>query len=242
MAEVITEDQPRIKFQCELCDSDEAAPLSDADEDLLRQVSSLLARAEAQGLTPLLNDGLVAGNCAALAESRLFVTVSGKRAGQAAEFVEVTGFDKAAWRCRYRRRRREDQSSRPSSDTPLLASLLLGEAPLAPGARIVLHGHALAGVGGEDGDGGLDAARALGAAISDKETLFSTPEDLAEVEKLLERHPYVPGGGFQLYVRRGHGFFLLGQNADEVAAALGRVVLAVEEARTAAAEEGRVSL
>jgi hypothetical protein len=249
MAEIITEDQPRIKFRCEL-DPEPCSDLSEEDERCFEGLADLLSQAEKASLTPLLNDGLVAGNCAALVGRRLFVSRSGKRASERASFVEVLEFDRSEWRCRYRRRRRtdgaDDDAPRPSSDTPLLAALLLGavgggdDTPLAPGARFVLHGHALADDDDEEGGGGgLAAARALGAAVSEKETLFSTPEDLSEVEKLLRRRPYDAaeggGGAGGLYVRRGHGFFLLGRTIEELERGLARVVAAVRDVAAAAA-------
>lgn len=235
MAELITEDQPRIKFACAL-DQERplAAPLSPPEALDAGALAALLAKAEAAGLTPLLNDGLAAGNCAMLAASaeegsRLLVSRSGKRGGERASFVEVASFERAAWRAVFRRFGGEG-IGRPSSDTPLLAALLLGvdgSPPLAPGARFLLHGHALAD--DADGGGGLALARALGAAVSERPTLFSTPEDLQEVEELLRRHPFGGGEGEGLYVRRGHGFFLLAESAAALEAALGRVLTALEE-------------
>ncbi len=57
-------------------------------------------------------------------------------------------------------------------------------------------------------------ARGLGLPVSEGETLFSTPEDLAALEVLLESHPYP---GTTVYIRRGHGFFLLAGSVEEAA-------------------------
>jgi hypothetical protein len=67
----------------------------------------------------------------------------------------------------------------------------------------------------------LQAAQELGLPISDHETLFSTPEDLAALEALFIAHPYP---AHNLYIRKGHGFFLLGQTAAEVGQVLEQVV------------------
>ncbi|PNW86255.1 hypothetical protein CHLRE_02g078912v5 [Chlamydomonas reinhardtii] len=101
---------------------------------------------------------------------------------------------------------------RPSSDSPLLAAALSPGAAEAYGwalaPTVVLHGHALA-----EGEGLAYAAEELGLPISQRATLFSTPEDLAELESVFRSHPYPQ---HTCYIRRGHGFFLL---ADCVAEA-----------------------
>lgn len=95
----------------------------------------------------------------------------------------------------------------------------------------MLHGHALAEDDEDDQSvGGLALARALGAPVSETPTLFSTPEDLAEVEKLLKEHPYQAdhaGEEHGLYVRRGHGFFLLAADVASLERRLGRVLRAL---------------
>lgn len=249
-------EHPRIKFEV-VADTQRpnAAPLSPLDAADAEQLALLLARAEAAGLTPVLNDGLAAGNCAMLASSsgagasaaRLLVSRSGKRAGERASFVEVAAFSRAEWSTTVRRfddseNANANANSRPSSDTPLLAALLVGvdgQPPLAKGARFLLHGHALAGDGdnsrsgggSDDGDveAGVVLARRLGAPVSDKPTMFSTPEDLFEVEKLLTEHPYEGSEQHGLYVRRGHGFFLLADDLGQLEARLARVLVALAE-------------
>jgi hypothetical protein len=54
---------------------------------------------------------------------------------------------------------------------------------------------------------GLRYAEARGLPVSGSETLFSTPEDLRELEALLRAHPYP---ACRAYIRKGHGFFILG--------------------------------
>jgi hypothetical protein len=55
----------------------------------------------------------------------------------------------------------------------------------------------------------LDAARALDLPISEHATLFSTPPDLQELEALLAAHPFPQQ---RCFIRRGHGFFILGED------------------------------
>ncbi|PSC69726.1 DNA polymerase III subunit alpha [Micractinium conductrix] len=62
---------------------------------------------------------------------------------------------------------------------------------------------------------GLEAARAAGLPISDRATLFSTPDDLEALEALFRSHPYPH---HRCYIRRGHGFLLLTQSVAEAAA------------------------
>lgn len=125
--------------------------------------------------------------------------------------TQVASFDAAGWRATYRAASAE---LRPTSDTPLLSACLCSGAAQRhhwrQQPRVALHGHALAA--GE----GLEAARALGVPVSEHETLFSTPADLAELEALLVQHTYPDT---PLYVRRGHGFFLLAGSVEAAAAA-----------------------
>lgn len=158
MAEVISEDQPRIKFQ-----THREGPLTLAhDSTTLADLAELMAKLEECGCTPILNDNLVAGNCAIAAaacstahdspasqQPGMFVSRSGKQPGVTMtpnDFVLVTSFDVATWSAQYRSVQVEAQ---PTSDTPLHAAALLapnvqeaygwGEAPL-----VAVHGHALA--------------------------------------------------------------------------------------------------
>jgi hypothetical protein len=67
MAELITEEQPRIKFGCEwvgACD-----PLTPDTTPELARLLALCQRMEALGAAPVLNDGLVGGNAGLLVVS-----------------------------------------------------------------------------------------------------------------------------------------------------------------------------
>ncbi|GLC33674.1 hypothetical protein PLESTM_000099000 [Pleodorina starrii] len=195
---------------------------------------------EELGAAPILNDGQVAGNCAIspkllhqhedatstpCSASRecggvptqgpeglaglALVSMSGKPPGHLlnpqTDFVLVTDFDRRAWAAEYRSR---GPSVRPSSDTPLLTAALArsGDYGWEDSPAVVLHGHALA-----EGEG-LSYAAQLRLPISPHETLFSTPEDLAELEALFRAHPYPQ---HRCYIRRGHGFFLLAKTVAE---------------------------
>ncbi|GFR48982.1 hypothetical protein Agub_g11000, partial [Astrephomene gubernaculifera] len=237
MAELITEDQPRIKFSTSfvghnICNMSLSAEVG--------ELSRLMAQMERMGAAPILNDGQVAGNCAISPrilqlpsidttdgskhtasgpESLAVVSMSGKPPGHlldpSTDFVLVTNFDRALWAAEYRSR---DASVRPSSDSPLLVAALAhgfdygwSEQP-----AVVLHGHALA-----EGEG-LSYATQLGLPISPRATLFSTPEDLAELEALFRSHPYPQ---HRCYIRRGHGFFLLAGSVAEAEALFAQLVL-----------------
>lgn len=160
MTEVISEDQPRIKFQLTRTDS---SALPDAPKQL-SQLSGLMAEMEQLGAAPLLADGKVGGNfCIRLSTvsqhekeqhdqtsmdgNTVLVSKSGKDAGrplQACDFVQVASFDRDAWRAEYLS---PTEDIRPSSDTPLLCSCLSREAQQRYGwhdlPNVAVHGHAL---------------------------------------------------------------------------------------------------
>ena len=150
-------------------------------ESLSKALASCCVLLERLGAAPVLPDGLVAGNCAALlAPELLLVTRSGKTAGlepTAADFVVVEAFDQAIWSCSY------CGAVRPTSDTPLhWAALVLAPERFRWSQRpaVALHGHALAE------KEGLRIAEALQLPISHEETLFSTKEDVEALMKLFE--------------------------------------------------------
>lgn len=173
-----------------------------------RELAALMQRLEQRGLLPVLDDGLVGGNCALAAAGgesaaatragggdassspddpgwppgSLLVSRSGKAPGAVlgeGDWVLLTSFDTSAWAAEYRSTAEE---RRPTSDAPLHAAALgAGAADRYGWARapvVAVHGHALAA--GE----GLDRARRAGLPVSEEATLFSTPADLAALEAL----------------------------------------------------------
>jgi ribulose-5-phosphate 4-epimerase/fuculose-1-phosphate aldolase len=227
MAEVISEEQPRIKFR-PIYQGDEIEIDRSQIENELLQLAKLQSKLEALGVIPILNDGLVGGNCAIRSDERIevssndpsnsvdrggnssiFITKSGKTPGAVTldDFVLLTSFDRNEWTATYRA---SSAKLSPSSDAPLHFAALNLDSKLTFGwsrtPLVAVHGHALAS--GE----GLIAAAQAGMPISEEETLFSTPADLEALEKLFEEYPYPEN---RCYIRRGHGFFLLGDTVDD---------------------------
>jgi hypothetical protein len=196
--EVITEDVPRVKFNATWNGTIDLALRDGADPPMpstvleaLSHLGRLQARLEAIGVIPILNDGLVGGNCAVRTSQGILVSRSGKPPGlelSPTDYVLVERFDRNSWTAVYRSR---TPDMRPSSDTPLHWAALMSEESAVDkygwnGRRpcVVLHAHALA-----QGPG-LDAAQRAGLPISKDETLFSTPEDLKALEELFSRFSY----------------------------------------------------
>jgi hypothetical protein len=185
----------RIKFACiRTGEIDNALRLK--HWDALHRLCQILVRLELLGATPVLPDGLIGGNGALrVGEHVLFVTPSGKRAGTVLtpmDFVLVESFSSTKWEAHYRS---NTPNVRPSSDTPLLWN-----ATLTDQRHAAVHGHAL--------DSEHDAV-ALGCPISPHKTLFSTPEDCAALMGLLV------DSNHQVYIRKGHGFFVLCRTMEE---------------------------
>ena len=122
----------------------------------LEQLADLMQRLEACGMVPILDDGLVGGNCGVAAaaagvdgvQQGVVVSCSGKAPGavlQAGDWVLLARFDRAAWAAQYTS---AAQGAAPTSDSPLhWAALASGAAeryawcvpPL-----VAVHGHVLA--------------------------------------------------------------------------------------------------
>lgn len=237
---MVTEAQPRIKFQC--LRQGDCEPLS-LDTPGLQDLIQLCQRMEELGAAPVLNDGLVGGNAGILVDApgissscpTLFVTRSGKPPALhmgPSDFVAVTGFDEAEWSATYRS---SNPDYRPSSDTPLLFACLSGSSAArhhwSSQPRVALHGHALAA------GAGLDAARGLQLPISEHATLFSTPPDLQELEALLAAHPFPAQ---RCFIRRGHGFFILGEDVGHAEQTLEQLVVPHLIQQQAQAQQARM--
>lgn len=199
MTETIGDD-PRVKF---------AATHVGAFPSHLRSTASALCaavlRMEAAGCCPVLDDGLVAGNGAVAANHGLLVTRSGRRAGECSpsDVVFLERFDPSTWSAVYRS---DDPTRRPTSDAALYWLTIVEAATrLDWSTRPVaaLHGHVLETE---------RAARALDLPLSSEPTLFSTPADRRALLELLARAPHPR---HHAWIRRGHGFFVVGSSLDE---------------------------
>lgn len=204
-------DGVRIKFAVNHL----GARSSHADE-MASSLSAAIRRMDELGMCPVLDDGLAAGNAALrLSNGALLVSPSGRRPGTTAHeleesLVEVVAFAAEEWSGTHR----GDPSHRPTSDTPLHWLALLEsdtetgwqEQPMA-----ALHGHVL------DTD---RAADVLGLPISREATEFSTPADRDALRSLFRTAPYPE---HRVWIRRGHGFFLLGASLDEACGELERL-------------------
>lgn len=174
MAGEVVGSAPRIKYKEQRTGQLE---LPQPVPQVLVQLAALMSMLEACGMIPVLDDGLVGGNCAiaystgggqllydgewdsssaaqAGATGGILISRSGKQpsaALQAADWVLLTHFDATAWRAEFWS---AGEGIRPSSDAPLHAAALVpGSAQrYAWGAQplVAVHGHALA-----EGAGGL---------------------------------------------------------------------------------------
>jgi hypothetical protein len=74
----------------------------------------------------------------------------------------------------------------------------------------------------------VEEADQLGIPISEEETLFSTPADTEALQTLFTSHPYPKTN---VYIRRGHGFFLLHQKVSGACAQLRALVVSSDASR-----------
>lgn len=215
MGELISEDNPRIKFSAKWEGPwDRDVEGNEEVQEKLIELGELQTYLEEVGVIPILNDGLVGGNCSMMVEMqgerKLFVSRSGKEPKSVLrpqDFVQIAEFDQKQWSVAYKSKYKEIT---PTSDTPLHVAALLQCHPPAwtQQPMVVIHGHALA-----EG-AGLDAAKQQGFPISNEVTLFSTRQDLAALEDLFTKYPYPQN---QCYVRKGHGFLLLAKDTRHAA-------------------------
>jgi len=184
--------------------------VQDAYDKMTRELADALLLLEESGAAPVAEDGKVAGNVAARIVvddvDFLVVSKSGRLAGGPVSiedsFCIVSRFDPVQWSLDFYAR---DSSVLPTSDSPLHHAALHAaekfnwdETPY-----ISLHGHALETA---------DEAERLGIPCSTKETLFSTPEDTRELLSLVKEYPY---SQHKIFVRKGHGFIVLGKTLAE---------------------------
>ena len=166
-------------------------------------LSSALWELEACGATPVCFDGKVGGNAAGvLGPNRwLIVSKSGKVAGKRMDPLHdvcvVTHFNSEKWAAEFYA---ESPEVLPTSDTPMHFSALNAHVKfnwsVTPNAAV--HGHALETA---------EAANRLGLPCSHEETLFSTPSDAAALLDLMEEFEFPE---HQVYIRKGHGFIIIG--------------------------------
>jgi len=173
------------------------------------ELAEALQLLESSGAAPVAEDGKVAGNVAARIVKDdldiLVVSKSGKQSGSVStedDFCIVTGFDAVQWSVSFYA---SDSSTLPTSDTPLHHAAFHAAEKFhwddVP--YVSLHGHALETE---------DKAEQLGLPCSEKETLFSTPDDMHELVLLLKQYPFPLN---KVFVRKGHGFLVLGKTTAE---------------------------
>lgn len=184
------------------------------------QLADALTILTESGATPILPDGKLAGNGAVRIatsnqEYHLLVSKSGKTVGEnidlETDMCIVTRFSPETWSAEYYS---SSKSILPTSDTPLHYCILKAykqfawsEVPMA-----TLHGHSL---------DSLEDAERLQLPCSKEETMFSTPDDLRALLDVAGRYPYPQN---KIFIRRGHGFFILGKDVPDALLTFRRVV------------------
>lgn len=174
------------------------------------ELADALQLLECSGAAPVAEDDKVAGNvaCRIVTDDLdfLIVSKSGKQGGQPVsiedDFCIVTEFDPVQWSVNFYAK---NSSTLPTSDAPLHHAALHAAAEFQwdEVPYVSLHGHALETA---------DKAEQLGLPCSTKETLFSTPDDMHELLSLLKQCPYPM---HRIFVRKGHGFVVLGKTTSE---------------------------
>jgi len=174
------------------------------------ELANALQLMEQSGATPVIaEDGKLAGNLASRIVANdidfLVVSKSGRSGGQPAfvdDFCIVTEFCPTEWSLNFYAK---DSSTLPTSDSTLHHAILHAAAEFHwnDTPYVSLHGHALETA---------DKAQKLGIPCSTNETLFSTPDDMYELLSLLKQYPFPM---HRIYVRKGHGFVVLGKTVAE---------------------------
>lgn len=174
-------------------------PMDDEARLAAPTLAAALDELEALGLSPVLDDGAVAGNAALrLPSGSWLASASARRSGEPT-VVQIVRFDPDAFTLDFRS---DDPAREPTSDVALhwCALFSFGQ----PGPRASLHGHALTS--------DADALR-LRVPISAHAHAFGTPEELAATREMLLALPYPE---HRVWLRRDHGFLLA--DADMAAA------------------------
>lgn len=155
-------------------------------------------------------DGKVGGNAAIKldvnGEEWMVVSKSGKLPGVKMDVerdvVVITKYDSVKWMCEFASC---EEETLPTSDTPMHYATFAAHKKLnwsqVPGA--ILHGHAVETV---------EKASKIGLPISMKETICSTREDTDVLMELFNDHPYPQ---HKVYIRKNHGFLVLGKDMTE---------------------------
>ena len=216
--ESLAEGRPRVKFGAHWKGTIESMGLDTQSTEKLQElvtgIADVMWELEEAGVTPVAPDGKVGGNVSARFTAVtssgddvtcLLVSKSGKAAHKrisGKDMCLLEGFDREKWSTDYRAASAEVL---PTSDTPLHQACMDAHRRFswteAPG--IILHGHALETV---------EEATKLSLPISTVETLFSTPEDSEALLDLLAEHPYPES---KVFIRKGHGFMLLGKDLED---------------------------
>ena len=174
---------------------------------------------ERGGAAPVMYDGKVGGNGSCIlsidGKPLLIVSKTGKLAGKMNihnDLCIVESFNTKTWTAEYYS---ASESIRPTSDCPMHnAALHLNKKfKWAKYPTAALHGHALE-----------TEEKAFRAHIpcSKEETLFSTPPDTEALLGLIKSYPYPEN---KIYVRKNHGFFILGDNVGDTVDSFKRKVL-----------------
>lgn len=188
--------------------------------DTVTDLAKALKILESSGAAPVLPDGKIGGNAAIRISSEeldfLIVSKSGKSAGQVIDvendFCIVSSFNVTEWSVDFYSR---SQSILPTSDTPLHHTALHAGSRFnwSENPAVSLHGHAI--------QTEEEAAR-LQLPCSAVETLFSTPDDTRELIDLMDCNAYPQ---HRIYVRKGHGFLILGRTILEALDFFEKIIL-----------------
>ena len=169
-------------------------------------LSQILQLTQDLGYCPIAEGGKLCGNAALWTEDGLIVSRSGRDSSKfiTDNFTQVVAFDFNRWEARFRS---VTSDAEPTSDTPLHWAALRS-LPERYGwkkrPRVSLHGHALETE---------EMARRLKIPISNTVTEFSTPADYHALASLISENPYPQN---KIFIRKGHGFFILGKDFKEV--------------------------